>query len=80
MHIVMKQNLKHLSQCLLKRILDAGHKDCDIELNRKIKMINVIISVGVLNLILLGIVAYFANNITLYTIEYGLHNFDYYQI
>ena len=80
MHMVMKQNLKHLSQCLLKRILGAEQKYSDIELKRKIIMINVIISVGILNLILLGIGAYFENNITLYTIEYDLHKFDYYQI
>ena len=32
-------------------------------------MINVIISVGVLNLVPLGLVAYFENNITLYTLD-----------
>ena len=69
MHMVMKQNLKHLSQSLIQHILGTKHKDCDIELKRKIIMINVIISVGILNLVLLGLVAYLENNLTLYTLD-----------
>ena len=65
MHIDMKQNLKVLSQYANKIILGDIRKGYDIELRRKIIMINVIISVGVLNLVPLGVVAYFQNNLTL---------------
>lgn len=65
----MKQNLKDLSQYVNKIILGDIRKDYDIEIRRKIIMINVIISVGVLNLVPLGIVAYFQNNLTLFMLD-----------
>ena len=66
----MKQNLKNLSKYLNEIILSGIHKDCDIELRRKIIMINVIISVGILNLVPLGIVAYFVNNLVLFILDF----------
>ncbi len=69
MHIKMKQNLKNLSRYLNKIILGYPSEDYGTELRRKIIMINVIISVGVLNLVPLGIIAYFKNNLTLFVLD-----------
>ncbi len=65
----MKQNLKELSHYVRKIILGRAGQDYDIEFKRKIIMINVIISVGVLNLVPLGIVAYFKNNTSLFMLD-----------
>lgn len=66
----MKKYLKKCSQPLNKIIIGGIREDVDIELRRKIIMINVIIAVGVLNLVPLGIVAYFKNNFTLFTLDW----------
>ena len=71
-HFEMKKYLKNLSQFAIKIILGNSGEDCDIELKRKIIMINVIIAVGVLNLLPLGIIAYFENNPTLFLLDIGV--------
>ena len=65
----LKQNFRNVFQYLNKRILGDLYEDCGIDLKRKIIMVNVIIAVGVLNLVPMGIFAYFENNITLCTLD-----------
>ena len=55
---IMKINLKSLAPFASKIIPGDTPEAYDIELRRKIIMVNVIISLGVLNLVPLGIIAY----------------------
>ena len=65
----MQTYLKNLTRLVDKVIPKDTSQDDDIELRRKIIMVNVIILVGVLNLVPLGIVAYFKQNLTLFVLD-----------
>ena len=65
----MQPYLKNLTRFAGKIIPKDTSQDDDVELRRKIIMVNVIILVGILNLVPLGIVAYFKHNLTLFALD-----------
>ena len=65
----MQINLKILARFKNRILPEDTCEDYDIGLKRRIIMVNVIILVGVLNLVPLGIAAYFKNNLTLFALD-----------
>ena len=65
----MQTYLKNLTRLADKVIPKDTFLDDYVELRRKIIMVNVIILVGILNLVPLGIVAYFRQNLALFALD-----------
>jgi signal transduction histidine kinase len=68
----MELNSKKLASFAQKSILGKIPEDSDIGFRRKVIMVNVISFVAVLNLVPLGVVAFFENNLTLFSLDIGV--------
>jgi len=68
----MKINLKKLATFAQRSILGKIPDDCEIGFRRKVIMVNVISFVAIINLVPLGVVAFFENNLSLFSLDIGV--------
>ena len=68
----MRLKSKKLASFAQKSILGKIPEDSDIGLRRKVIMVNIITFVAILNLVPLGVVAFFENNPTLFNLDIGV--------
>lgn len=68
----MRLNSKKIASFAQKSILGKIPEDSDIGLRRKVIMVNIITLVAILNLVPLGVVAFFENNRTLFSLDMGV--------